>query len=113
MKCIAPYLTTRIAERMPRNRQWLALAVIGVIGAGLPLSMLTGCAGTKVKDLGDGQHSVSACSDSGLTNPQVTAVRAADNYCGKFGQVSVVERFEPDRCPTAATSATALVFTCR
>ncbi|HYC09238.1 MAG TPA: hypothetical protein VEC10_06330 [Steroidobacteraceae bacterium] len=79
----------------------------------LVLGALAGCAGDQVKDLGAGKHSVSACSDSGLTNPQVNAVRAADHYCGKFDQVSVVERFEPDTCPTPATSAMAVVFSCR
>jgi len=84
-----------------------------VITATFLLWALGGCAGDQVKDLGGGQHSVSACSESGLTNPQVKAVRAADNYCGKFDQVSVVERFEPDTCPKPATSAMAVVFTCR
>jgi len=87
--------------------------VMSLISMALLLWMLAGCAGDQVKDLGDGKHSVSACSESGLTNPQVNAVRAADHYCGKFDQVSVVERFEPDTCPTPATSAMAVVFTCR
>jgi hypothetical protein len=89
---------------------WLAVAI--ATGAFLP-GALAGCAGDQVKDLGGGKHSVSACSESGLTNPQVQAVRAADNYCGKFDQVSVVERFEPDACPKPATSAMAVVFSCR
>jgi hypothetical protein len=89
---------------------WLTAAIVST---GLLLVVLAGCSGDQVRDLGGGKHSVSACSDSGLTNPQVNAVRAADHYCGKFDQVSVVERFEPDTCPTPATSAMAVVFSCR
>jgi hypothetical protein len=89
------------------------LMTIALSGGALVLSTLAGCAGSQVKDLGGGQHSISACSDSGLTNPQVKAVRAADNYCGKFDQVSVVDRFEPETCPKGATAATAVVFSCR
>jgi hypothetical protein len=87
--------------------------VAAIITGAFLLCALAGCAGDQVKDLGGGKHSVSACSESGLTNPQVKAVRAADNYCGKFDQVSVVERFEPDTCPKPASSAMAVVFTCR
>ncbi|HTT36330.1 MAG TPA: hypothetical protein VLV29_08660 [Steroidobacteraceae bacterium] len=97
-----------VCRRSPANR-----LIAAVVSTGLLLGALAGCAGGQVKDLGGGKHSVSACSDSGLTNPQVNAVRAADHYCGKFDQVSVVERFEPDTCPTPATSAMAVVFSCR
>jgi len=96
-----------VCRRSPATR-----LIAGIVSTGLLLGAV-GCAGDPVKDLGGGKHSVSACSDSGLTNPQVNAVRAADHYCGKFDQVSVVERFEPDTCPTPATSAMAVVFRCR
>lgn len=92
---------------------WPGGLVAAIVTAAFLLWAFAGCAGDQVKDLGSGKHSVSACSESGLTNPQVKAVRAADNYCGKFDQVSVVERFEPDTCPKPATSAMAVVFTCR
>jgi hypothetical protein len=95
------------------RRSTPARLIASTVSIGLLLGALAGCAGEQVRDLGGGKHSVSACSDSGLTNPQVNAVRAADHYCGKFDQVSVVERFEPDTCPTPATSAMAVVFTCR
>ena len=96
-----------------RRRSPAAALTAAIVSTGLLLAALAGCAGDQVRDLGGGKHSVSACSDSGLTNPQVNAVRAADHYCGKFDQVSVVERFEPDTCQTPATSAMAVVFSCR
>ena len=100
-----------VCRRSPATR-WIAGIVSTALLLGL-LGALAGCAGDQVKDLGGGKHSVSACSDSGLTNPQVNAVRAADHYCGRFDQAPVVERFEPDTCPTPATSAMAVVFSCR
>jgi hypothetical protein len=86
---------------------------IAVIGAELVVLALAGCAGDQIKELGGGRHSVSACSDSGLTNPQVKAVQAADKYCGKFGQMAVVQKFDADSCAKAATTAVTAEFTCR
>lgn len=77
------------------------------------LLLLAGCAGEQTEDLGGGKYTVSACSDAGLTNPQVGAVRAADRYCGKFGEAAVVERFDEQSCGKPATAATAVVFSCR
>ena len=77
------------------------------------LLMLAGCGSEPVKDLGGGHHSVSACSDAGVTNPQVRAVAAADRYCHKFGEAAVVDRFDEEVCSRPSTTATAAVFTCR
>jgi len=87
-------------------------AVRLIAGAAFALLTLAGCAASQVKDLGDGKRSISACSDAGLTNPQVKAVQAADGYCGHFGQVAVVDRFDEGSCGKQSTSAT-LIFTCR
>jgi hypothetical protein len=85
-----------------------------ILAAELALLTLTGCAREQVRDLGGGRHSVTACSEAGLTNPQVQAVHAADHYCGKYGQAAVVQRFEPESCPSAAASAAiAAEFICR
>jgi hypothetical protein len=85
-----------------------------ILAAELALLALAGCARDRVKDLGGGRHSITACSEAGLTNPQVQVVRAADNYCGKYGQAAVVQRFEPESCPSAAASAAiAAEFICR
>jgi hypothetical protein len=85
-----------------------------ILAAQLALLTLAGCAREQVRDLGGGRHSITACSDAGLTNPQVQAVHAADHYCGKYGQAAVVQRFEPESCPGAAASAAiAAEFTCR
>jgi len=101
--CLASYRRCALGLLTPPAR----------IAAAFLLATLAGCAGSPVKDLGGGKHSVSACSDSGLTNPQVNAVRAADDYCGKFNEVSVVDRFEPEACAKGSTAATAVIFSCR
>jgi hypothetical protein len=108
-----PYIEANTMYQSEFSRARRRPFAVAIGGTALLLWTLAGCAGGQVKDLGGGQHSVSACSESGLTNPQVNAVRAADQYCGKFDQMSVVERFEPDTCPKPATSALAVVFTCR
>ncbi len=77
------------------------------------LLILGGCAGERVKDLGDGMHSVTACSDDRITNSQVAATRAADNYCEKTGREAVVDTFDDQACPKADMSTTRVVFACR
>ena len=83
-----------------------------LIGAGV-LLVLAGCAGDRVKDLGGGTHSVTVCSDAGLTNPQVQASQAADRFCHKSGETAAVVKLDEVTCPTAATVATTVVFACR
>ena len=77
------------------------------------LLILGGCAGERVKDLGDGMHSVTACSDDHITNSQVAATRAADSYCEKSGKEAVVDTFDDQACPKANMSTTRVVFACR
>jgi hypothetical protein len=77
------------------------------------LLVLAGCGGDRVKDLGGGRHSVTACSEADLTNPQVKASQAADRFCRKSGQSAVVEKLDEVNCPTAAAAATTVVFACR
>jgi hypothetical protein len=79
----------------------------------LALMMLAACSGERVKNLGDGLHSINACSDDALINPQVTATKAADKYCEKSGQEAVVSTFDTQACPKSDTSATRVVFACR
>jgi hypothetical protein len=88
------------------------LAASRFIGVGA-LLVLAACGGDRVKDLGGGRHSVTVCSEANLTNPQVTASRAADRFCGKSGQTPVVERLDEVNCPTAPAAATTVVFACR
>jgi hypothetical protein len=77
------------------------------------LLMLGGCAGERVKGLGDGMHSVTACSDDHITNSQVAAIRAANQYCERTGQEAVVETFDDQTCPKTDMSTTRVVFACR
>jgi hypothetical protein len=77
------------------------------------LLVLAGCAGDRVKDLGGGTHSLTVCSDAGLTNPQVQASQAADRFCRKTGETAAVVKLDEVTCPTAATVATTVVFACR
>lgn len=77
------------------------------------LLLLSGCAGERVKDLGEGMHSVSACSDDGLINPQVAAAQAADRFCEKDGREAVVDTFETQACPRSDVATTRVVFACR
>jgi hypothetical protein len=77
------------------------------------LVVLAGCSGQRVKDLPDGLHAVSACSDDALINPQVTATRSADQYCEKTGQQAVVSTFDTQACPGTNFSTTRVVFACR
>jgi hypothetical protein len=77
------------------------------------LLTLTACSTQKVTNLGDGLHSVSACSEDALINPQVTATRAADKYCEKTGQEAVVTNFDTQACPRSDVSTTRVVFACR
>jgi len=75
---------------------------------------IVGCAHDQVRDLGGGTHSITACSDGGITNPQVTALRAADKYCAKFGQSAAVRKLDSKSCPDSAmSSAISAEFTCR
>ena len=83
-------------------KYWLVLVLI-----------LGGCAGERVKDLGDGMHSVTACSDDRISNSQVAATRAANKYCEETGKEAVVDTFDDQRCPTADMSTTRVVFACR
>jgi hypothetical protein len=83
-------------------KHWLALILV-----------LTGCAGERVKDLGEGRHSLTVCSEDGITNSQVAANRAADNYCAKSALEAVVESFDEQECPNSRASATRVVFICR
>jgi Tfp pilus assembly protein PilP len=75
--------------------------------------LLAGCSHERVKDLGEGMHSVSACADDRLINSQVTATRAADKFCEKSGREAVVDTFETQECPNADGAATRVVFACR
>ena len=84
-----------------------------ILAAALAFLMLAGCAREQVRDLGGGRLSVTACSEAGLTNPQVQAIHAADSYCSKYGQAAVVQRFEPQSCPRTSAAAIAAEFTCR
>jgi hypothetical protein len=79
----------------------------------LPLLMLAACASEPVQNLGNGLHSVSACSADMITNSQVTATRAANQYCEKTGQEAVVDTFDDDKCPKSDLSTTRVVFACR
>jgi hypothetical protein len=83
-------------------KYWLALLVI-----------LVGCTGERVKDLGHGMHSVTACSDDRITNSQVAATQAANKYCEKTGKEAVVDTFDDQSCPKADMSTTRVVFACR
>ena len=83
-----------------------------LIGAGVLLA-LAACGGERVKDLGDGRHSVTVCSEANLTNPQVKASQVADRFCRKSGEAAVVEKMDDVTCPSAAAAATAVVFACR
>jgi len=86
---------------------------VAIIAAEFALLTLAGCAGDPVKDLGGGRHSIIACSDLGVTNPQVKAVRGAQKYCERYGQMAVVQEFDSDSCPKEGTTAVAAEFTCR
>ena len=77
------------------------------------LLVLAGCSGQRVKDLGEGLHSVDACADDALINSQVTATKTADKYCEKTGQEAVVSTFDTQSCPRSDASATRVVFACR
>jgi hypothetical protein len=74
---------------------------------------LDGCAGERVKDLGDGMHSVAACSDDRITNSQVAATREANKYCEMTGKEAVVDTFDDQTCPKTDMSTTRVVFACR
>jgi Tfp pilus assembly protein PilP len=77
------------------------------------LLILGGCAGERVKDLGGGIHSVTACSDDRISNSQVAATRAANNYCAKSGMEAVVDTFTEQDCPKSEIPTTQVVFACR
>jgi Tfp pilus assembly protein PilP len=77
------------------------------------LVMFGGCAGERVKDLGDGMHSVTACSDDHITNSQVAATQAANKYCEKTEKEAVVDTFDDQACPKSDMSTTRVVFACR
>jgi Tfp pilus assembly protein PilP len=79
----------------------------------VPLLTLAGCAGERVKDLGDGMHSVTACAEDRITNSQVLATRAANQYCEKTGREAVVDTFDDQACPKSEMSTTRVVFACR
>ena len=79
----------------------------------LVLVTLAGCAGERVKDLGDGMHAVSACSQDVLMNSQVAATRAANQYCEKTDREAVVTAFDYETCPKSDMSTTRVVFACR
>ena len=75
---------------------------------------IVGCAHDQVRDLGGGTHSITACSDAGVTNPQVMAVRAADKYCARFGQSAAVQKLDSKACPNSTmSSAISAEFTCK
>jgi hypothetical protein len=77
------------------------------------LLMMAGCAGERVKDLGDGMHAVSACSQDVIINSQVAATRAANQFCEKTDREAVVTAFDYDTCPKSDMSTTRVVFACR
>lgn len=82
-------------------------------GTLLLLLMLAACSGERVKDLGEGMHSIDACAGDALINPQVTATKAADKYCEKTGREAVVSTFDTQACPKSDTPSTRVVFACR
>jgi hypothetical protein len=75
---------------------------------------MVGCSHSQVRDLGGGAHSITACSDAGVTNPQVLALHSADKYCAKFGQAAAVRKFDSTSCPSSTiSSAISAEFTCK
>jgi hypothetical protein len=89
--------------------KWI-LAILQVLVA---LAVL-GCSHDQVRDLGGGTHSITACSEAGITNPQVLALRSADKYCAKFGQAAAVQGFNSTVCPSSTlSSAISAEFTCK
>jgi hypothetical protein len=80
----------------------------------LPLLLFVGgCAGERVTNLGNGMHSVAACSEDHISNSQLVATRAADKYCEKTGTEAVVDTFADQDCPKSEMTTTRVVFACR
>jgi hypothetical protein len=64
-------------------------------GLSLVVLLLAGCAHLEVQDLGDGRHALTATSPSGgYYGAHEEAVERANEYCRRYRQTGVIERFE-------------------
>lgn len=82
--------------------------------ASLALLLLAGCSDLKVDDLADGRHALTSTSPSGdYYGSREEAVDRANEYCHRYKQTAVIERFE-DEPVTGLQSGrtTRVVFTC-
>lgn len=78
------------------------------------VALMVGCAHVAVRDLGEGQHALTAVAPSGgYAGSHEEAVEEANAFCSQSRRTAVIERFEdsPTLGPLGEHTSTA-VFTC-